>query len=393
VSALERWIARKLLELRGHPPVRLVLWTGEEIGVSDEPPVARIVIRDPKLLRGLLTRGELCFGDAYSDGRIEVEGDLVRMLKILFDVSGGSRLERMFLRLLSRSSNRNTLRGSRKNIHRHYDLGNDFYKLWLDERMVYTCAYFPTRETTLEEAQLAKMEHVCRKVALRPGDRVVEAGCGWGSLALYMARNHGATVRAYNISQEQVDWAREQAQRGGLADRVEFIADDYRNISGTYDVFMSVGMLEHVGKENYRELGRIIDRSLHESGRGLIHSIGRHRPRPLSAWIEQRIFPGSYSPTLREMVEFLEPFDFAVLDVENLRLHYEKTLEHWLERFEKNADAVGGMFDERFTRAWRLYLSGSIAAFHTSSLQLFQVAFARTRRNELPWTRANLYAD
>jgi cyclopropane-fatty-acyl-phospholipid synthase len=171
---------------------------------------------------------------------------------------------------------------------------------------------------------------------------------------------------------------------------VEFVEDDYRAVRGTYDAFASVGMLEHVGQEHYRELGGVIDRCLTDSGRGLIHSIGRSRPRESSQWIRRRIFPGSYIPTLREMASVLEPYDFAVLDVENLRLHYARTLQHWLERFEKSAERVGEMFDERFVRAWRLYLSGSIASFLSGSMQLFQISFARNA-SETSWTRAHLY--
>jgi cyclopropane-fatty-acyl-phospholipid synthase len=230
-------------------------------------------------------------------------------------------------------------------------------------------------------------------VALRPGQRVVEAGCGWGALALYMARHHGVQVRAFNISSEQIAFAREQASRAGLNHRVEFIEDDYRNLNGTYDVFLSVGMLEHVGTEHYAELGRVIDRCLPAHGLGLIHTIGRNRPARLNAWVEKHIFPGGYPPTLGEMQAIFEPFDFSVLDVENLRLHYERTAAAWLQRFERAAEQVAARFDERFVRAWRLYLSGTTVAFRTSLLQLFQVVFARGKSNEIPWTRAAVYGE
>jgi cyclopropane-fatty-acyl-phospholipid synthase len=287
----------------------------------------------------------------------------------------------------------NTLSASRKNIHEHYDIGNDFYRVWLDDRMQYTCAYFPLPSTTLEEAQIAKMDHVCRKLMLKPGETVVEAGCGWGTLALHMAKRYGVKVKAYNISQQQVASAHERAKAEGLDDRVNYIEDDYRNIKGTFDAFVSIGMLEHVGAQYYRELGRIIGRSLKDDGRGLIHSIGRNKAEPMNPWLERRIFPGSYSPTLREMMEIFEPSGFSILDVENLRLHYAKTLEHWLERFEQAKERIGTMFDEKFIRMWRLYLAGSIATFTAGDLQLFQVVFARPHKNDLPWTRAHLYAE
>jgi cyclopropane-fatty-acyl-phospholipid synthase len=397
VTATERWLVHKLLELAGRPPLAVRLWNGEEItaesGERTAPPLARVWLRDRGALWRLAVHPDLHFGDLYSTGRVEVEGDLVRFLETAY--SGVAAHTPPWLRRLRDYWSRpraNTPAGSRENIHHHYDLGNDFYALWLDrEAMQYTCAYFPDPAMTLEQAQIAKMDHVCRKLQLKPGDRVIEAGCGWGGLARHMARHYGVTVRAYNISHEQIAYARAKAAEEGLADRVEYIEDDYRNITGRCDVFVSVGMLEHVGKENYAVLGAVIDRVLTDEGRGLIHTIGRNRPAPMNAWIERRIFPGAYPPTLREMMDIFEPNGFSVLDVENLRLHYAKTLEHWLARFEAHAAEIERRFDRRFVRAWRLYLAGSIAAFTTGSLQLFQVVFARARNNALPWSRAHLY--
>jgi cyclopropane-fatty-acyl-phospholipid synthase len=388
-TGFERRLLRRILEELGSPAVRAILWDGSEIRASGEAPVATMRLADRATLFGLLARPELAFGDAYAEGRITVDGDFVRLLETVFRASPDIWFLPRWLRV--RRTRRNTLFGSKRNIHHHYDIGNDFYRLWLDEEMVYTCAYFHTPEVSLEDAQRAKMDHVCRKVALRPGERVVEAGCGWGSLALHMARHYGVTVRAYNISHEQILYAREAAARAGLEDRVEYVEDDYRNIAGTYDVFMSVGMLEHVGKENYRRLGAVIDRCLTDAGRGLVHTIGRNRPSPTSEWIARRIFPGAYIPSLGEMMEIFEPRDLSVLDVENLRLHYALTLRHWLDRFEKSAAEIARRFDERFVRAWRLYLSSSIAAFLSGGTQLFQVVFARGRTNEIPWTRERVY--
>jgi cyclopropane-fatty-acyl-phospholipid synthase len=285
----------------------------------------------------------------------------------------------------------NTRAGSRHNIHTHYDLGNDFYKLWLDPALVYTCAYFPSPGVTLEEAQAAKMDYVCRKLRLQPGETVAEAGCGWGAQALHMARNYGVMVKAFNVSHEQILYARERARDERLDHQVEFIEDDYRNITGKFDAFVSVGMLEHVGLAHYRELGKVIQRSLGETGRGLLHFIGRTKPAPLSRWIRKRIFPGAFVPTLKQALTVLEPMDFDVQDVENLRWHYAKTLEHWLERFEKSKSQVEAMYDSRFVRTWRLYLAGSLAAFRAGTLQLFQIVFTGARCPPISSTRARLY--
>ena len=395
VSAAERWLARRMLQSMGSPPVRMVLCSGEEIPASGPPPVARMLIRDRATLRKLILKPNLGFGDGYSDGRIEVEGDLTEFLEAVYRARSAARKRVGLLgKIISRwrqPTRSNTLRGSRANIHHHYDIGNDFYKLWLDEQLVYTCAYFPTPQVTLEQAQVAKMDHVCRKLWLRPGETVVEAGCGWGALGLHMAKRYGVKVKAFNISPEQIAYARQRAKQEGLSSRAEFIQDDYRTISGRFDVFVSVGMLEHVGTDHYHELGRVVDGCLGPCGRGMIHSIGQNEPGKLSPWLTRRIFPGAYAPSLREMTEVLEPWGFSVLDVENLRLHYAQTLRHWLRRFEAAAGAVAEMFDGRFVRIWRLYLAGSVAAFATGGLQLFQMVFARPGLNEIPWTRARLY--
>jgi cyclopropane-fatty-acyl-phospholipid synthase len=395
VRAPERWLVRRLLKAVGDPPLGIILWDGQEIRGGEGRLVARVAIHDRPTLLRLIANPYLHFGDAYAVGQVQVEGDLVALLETVYR-AGAAReqpsgaLRRTFDRLC-RHVHSNTLAGSRDNIHHHYDIGDDFYKLWLDRELVYTCAYFPTRDCSLEEAQVAKMDLVCRKLWLRPGEAVVEAGCGWGALALYMARHYGVTAKAYNVSHEQIKHARQRASAEGLAGRVEFIEDDYRTIRGRFDAFVSVGMLEHVGTDHYQELGAVIDRCRAPAGRGLLHSIGRDRPGRINPWIERRIFPGAQPPGLIEILGVLDPQKFSVLDVENLRLHYALTLNHWRARFDAAAGGVARMFDERFVRAWRLYLAGSEAAFNAGTLQLFQVLFARHAVNSIPWTRERLW--
>lgn len=393
--SVEGRLLRRLLSTLGDAPVRMTLWDGESVSPGEAACVAGIRIADRSSLFKLFLNPDLYLGEAYAEGSIEVEGDLVRFIEAVFLhrrkatapwFGGRSRVAQWLNR-----SRPNSQSSARWNVHQHYDLGNEFYRLWLDRQMVYTCAYFPDPAMTLEEAQVAKMDHVCRKLRLGPRDTVVEAGCGWGALALHMATRYGARVRAFNISREQIAYARERARALDVGNRVEFIEDDYRNIHGRYHAFVSIGMLEHVGRDHHDELGRVIDRCLDRDGRGLIHSIGQNQGKALNPWIEKRIFPGAYPPTLSEIAAMLEPRAFSVIDVENLRLHYALTLEHWLRRFEDAHERVGGMFDERFVRSWRLYLAGSLAAFRTGELELFQVLFTREGSNDVPWTRAALY--
>ncbi len=393
VYGTDRWLVHSFLHAIGDPVMRVVLWDGKSIPETTSSSAVGMVVNDRATLVRLLTNPLLHFGDDYSAGRIEIEGGLVRFMETAYRaLAKAPKYRRISDPAAYRRNqpNLNSLPESRQNIHCHYDIGNDFYKLWLDAEMLYTCAYFPDPAASLEDAQIAKMDLVCRKLRLQPGQSVVEAGCGWGGLARYMARQYGVNVKAYNISHEQIVYARQRARAEGLEGMVEYIEDDYRNITGTYDAFVSVGMLEHVGPDHYQELGRVIDRSLTEQGVGLIHTIGQNCAAPMSPWFLQRIFPGSYPPTIREMMTIFEPWGFTVLDVENLRLHYAKTCEHWLERFEQNKNRVREMFDEVFIRAWRLYLSGCVANFRTGTLQLFQVVFSRPGNNQLPWTRAHL---
>ncbi len=395
ISSLEKWLLRNLIKTIGDPPLRVVLWDGKEIFRTDPEPNTGMIIHSRAALWRLLSNPGLQFGDEYCAGHIDVEGGLVNFVETLHRarplLSDTSHLKRLVMALLNRPR-RNTLLGSRENIQHHYDIGNDFYRLWLDQELQYTCAYFPDPGMSLEAAQVAKVDHVCRKLQLKPGEQVVEAGCGWGATALHMARHYGVSVKAFNISHEQIVAARQLAKAEGLQSQVEFIEDDYRNITGRFDAFVSIGMLEHVGVEHYRDLGEVINRTLSPSGRGLIHSIGQTQAEAFNAWVEKRIFPGAYPPTLQQMLSVLEPWAFSVLDVENLRLHYAKTTAHWLTRFEQHADEIETMFDEAFVRAWRLYLSLSIASFNTGALQLFQVLFTRRGNNDLPWSRAYLYA-
>ncbi len=393
-NPIDKFLLKRIHLAIGQAPIRLE-FSREKSAPPDGTDVDTIVIHDRRVLARMALDPEIGFGDAYMEGRIEVKGNLVHVLESVFPAMRTLKKRSWYYRLISswlRRVQANTLNGSATNIHHHYDLNAEFYKLWLDSRLVYTCAYFPTPSATLEEAQLAKLDYVCRKVQLQPGEIVVDAGCGWGALALHMVKHYGVRVKAFNISGEQIRYARTQAQKEGLNGQVEFIEDDYRNISGRFDAFLSVGMLEHVGREHYSELGDVIHRAIGDSGRGLIHFIGRNRPQAFSAWTRKRIFPGAYVPALREAVEIFEPQGYTVLDVENLRPHYAKTLEYWLARYEQSVDRVSEMFGPEFVRAWRLYLAGSVASFRTGNLQLFQIVFAGSACRQIPWTRAHLYA-
>jgi len=394
-SRFDMWLLRRLHSSLGNPQIRITLRNSLQVSPQGASPIANIVIQDRRTLLQMLLDPQLGFGDAYTAGRVTVEGNLVAMLETVFRSMSAmeshgwySRSVSPFLAFLQRNSRQ----GARKNIHRHYDLDANFFRLWLDSQLVYSGAYFSSSSLTLEEAQVAKMDYICRKLNLQRGERVVDIGCGWGALALHMARHYGVNVKAVSNSHEQIVWARRRAAELCLTHEVEFIEDDYRNISTQCDALVSVGMLEHVGEGHYRDMGRVIHRVLDSAGRGLIQTIGRNQPCPFNLWTRKRVFPGTYAPTLRQAMDLFEPEDLSVVDVENLRPHYALTLEHWLERFEESSAKVSEMFGPEFVRLWRLYLAGSIAGFRTGSLQHFQILFARKAYQGIPWTRAKLYA-
>ena len=380
-DGLRTWLAHRLcVDALG---LDIVLPGGACLPRRGGVALATVRIRDRTTLLHLAWDPETAFATAYTSGRLEVEGELEPLLERI-SVASRDWPERWWQGWTLFDGSRDRVRES---IHQHYDLGNEFYRLWLDRDLVYTCAYFEQPDMSLEAAQTAKLDLVCRKLNLQPGETVVEAGCGWGALALHMAKHYGVHVRAFNISHEQIKYARARAEREGVA-HVDFFEQDYRDIDGTCDAFVSVGMLEHVGVAHFAALGDVIGRVLRPDGRGLLHFIGRNQPRPLSKWIRDNVFPGAYPPTLDEVsVGVLRPANLSVLDVENLRLHYALTLAHWLQRYEQHRNEVARQHGDAFVRMWRMYLAGSQAAFATGGMQLFQILFARGETNQVPWTR------
>lgn len=389
----ERSLLPWLLHRVGDPVVTLELWDGTAACTTSRS-IGRIRLNSPSALRRLLLSPDVGFGEAYMEGELSVTGDLIEVLTEVNLGLGRRTAIRPHVSWHQKLWNQmaHTFSRSLANVVHHYDLGNHFYQLWLDPQLVYTCAYYVTPQMSLTEAQTAKLDYVCRKLRLQPGERVAEAGCGWGALALHMARHYGVTVDAWNLSREQIAYARDRAQREGLSDRVTFHQDDYRHMTGQFDAVVSIGMLEHVGVERYAGFSQLLHQILAPHGRGLIHSIGRNWARPLDRWTTKYIFPGAAPGSLRQMQDLFETGAFCVHDVENLRLHYARTCADWLANFEQAATRVQDLLGEKFVRMWRLYLAASSAAFLSGDLQLFQIVFARSTNNELPITRGDWYS-
>ncbi|WP_188611069.1 SAM-dependent methyltransferase [Chelatococcus reniformis] len=367
---------------------RLVL-TDADGGVhpfgGDGPgPQVRLSLHDRALHTKLAFNPELYAAEAYMDGTLTfAEGSSVYDLLNLFSENrkglgsaGSQQMLRRAWRVARRWQQANPVGVAAKNARHHYDLSTDLYRLFLDEGLNYSCAFFERPQTdTLEEAQLAKLARITAKLGLRPGHTVAEIGSGWGSLAIHIARTSGAHVVAINVSPEQIKIARERAAAAGVADRVEFREMDYRNLTGRFDRVVSVGMMEHVGIGHFDAyFGKIRD-LLGEGGYGLIHCIGRMSPPgTTSPFIRKYIFPGGYVPALSEVFAATERQGLWVADMEVLRLHYHHTIRHWRQRFTANRAAAAAIYDERFCRMWEFYLAAVEFGFLTGSNMVFQVA-------------------
>ncbi len=366
-------------------------------GQAQAAPV-QVTLADPNLPRRLLLSPEIALGEAYMGGGLRVGQDDLEGLLTLGITNRDQGGQLAHWRLLDEVDNvmrwyrqLNPLRRARENVAHHYDLSGALYDLFLDADRQYSCAYFPTGTETLEDAQRAKKSHIARKLAVRPGDHVLDIGCGWGGMALTLARDYGARVTGITLSEEQLKIATERVRAAGLDDRVEIRLQDYRLTQGPFDRVVSVGMFEHVGVPNYRTYFRKVRELLTEDGIALIHTIGRSAPpRATSPWITKYIFPGGYVPSMSEVNRAIEKERLWIADVEVWRLHYARTLKHWYDRFSARRDEAAALYDERFVRMWRYYLKASEITFRAGWQAVFQFQLSR-RIDAVPVTRDYLY--
>jgi cyclopropane-fatty-acyl-phospholipid synthase len=350
-------------------------------------PAACIALRDARTVRRVASDPGLCFGEAYMDGGLMPVGcNIYDVLDVLLgnigqDIShplmGAWEQVRGATRLLRQLNRRPA---ARRHVAHHYDLDERLYRLFLDQDMQYSCAYFAHESETLEQAQLAKKHHIAAKLDLRrPGLSVLDIGCGWGGMALTLAGDFGARVTGITLSEAQLRTCRDRAAAAGLDDRVTFRLRDYRDEDGVFDRIVSVGMLEHVGIANYRAYFDAVRRCLAPDGVALIHTIGRSQgPGNTARWLEKYIFPGGYSPALSELAPHFERPDLVLTDVEVLRLHYARTIRLWRERFSRNRDVIASLYDERFCRMFEFYLAGAELTFRHEGHVNFQLQFSRS---------------
>ncbi len=361
---------------------------GKEYRIGEGGPAFTVAIKKPIPMSALMTSTSLALGEAYMDGALEIEGDLYDALDHFLGQMGKFSTDTSALKKLIFTSK--SKKNQQKEVQSHYDIGNDFYKLWLDDTMSYSCGYFQNEDDTLTQAQMGKVDHILKKLDLHEGMHLLDVGCGWGYLLLEAAKKYGVHGLGITLSKEQYKAFQDRIEEEGLEGLLEVRLMDYRDLpkhGRQFDRVVSVGMVEHVGRGDYEEFMQCVQSVLEPGGVFLLHFISALKEYPGDAWIKRYIFPGGVVPSLREIIHIAGDMRFYTVDVESLRRHYNKTLLCWNENFQEHRGEVVDMFDERFARMWELYLCACAATFMNGIIDLHQIVFTNDVNNELPMTK------
>lgn len=388
-------IVKSIAEHLSDKPFDLEYWDGEIIKYGEGEPEFKLIIKNFPSKKELLSDPSVALGEAYMKGDIDIEGDLQKFFESIIRNKDSFMNKNTVFRLASKIKAPSLMK-SKKDIAHHYDIGNDFYSLWLDKTMSYSCGYFKNPTDTLYDAQMNKIYHILKKLNLKEGQHLLDIGCGWGYLIIEAAKLYKVKALGITLSEEQFKKAKERIKQEGLEDLVDVQLMDYRNLEKSnleFDRIVSVGMAEHVGHANLPLFFKNVDSVLKESGLFLLHNITNLVETEGNKWITTYIFPGGYLPTLREELNIAADINFRTLDVESLRLHYMKTLEEWCKNFMNHLDEERHMFDDEFLRMWHLYLATCAAAFHYWDIDIHQILFSKGINNTLPMTRKYLYED
>lgn len=385
-KAEEKAMVEFLSKFDDHP--FLVKFADHEYKIGEGEPTFTVRLKKAIPVSDLLNSTSIALGEAYMDGNLDIEGDLYQALDHFLGQMGKFSTDEKALKKLIHTSL--SKKNQEKEVTSHYDIGNDFYKLWLDETMSYSCAYFKNPTDTLYDAQIHKVDYILQKLHLEEGMTLLDIGCGWGFLLIEAAKKYKIHGTGITLSHEQRAEFQRRIEEEGLQDYLTVERMDYRDLPKTgkqFDRVVSVGMVEHVGRENYQLFHDCVKDVLKDGGVYLLHFISALKEHPGDAWIKKYIFPGGVIPSLREMIGAMAEDDFHVLDVENLRLHYNKTLLCWVKNYHEHLEEVSKMFDERFIRMWDMYLSACAATFHNGIIDLHQILATKGINNDLPMTR------
>jgi cyclopropane-fatty-acyl-phospholipid synthase len=376
-------------------------WDGETQVFNSElksKPAFKIVFSEKLSLNEIRKSPQLKLAEAYMEEKINFEGDIKKLIETagdnVFELMEEIKKYKVDQPLNFQTSD--SLAEEEAGVRKHYDLGNDFFKLWQDETMTYSCAYFKDENDELKKAQLQKLDHVLKKLNLKPGERLLDIGCGWGSLALRAAEKYGVGVMGITLSKEQEIEAKKRAAEAGLADKIEIRRQDYRRLAEEeqkFDKIVSVGMFEHVGKDNIPQYFEAVDKMLKNRGLSLLHSITHLKEKPTHPWLQKYIFPWGYIPSLREIVWELPEKNFHLVDVEDIGYHYSLTAERWLDNYEEVSQEVKGKFDDHFYRMWQTFLMGAVFTFRFASTSVHQLLFSKGKNTDLPLTRDYIYQN
>ncbi|ODA42458.1 cyclopropane-fatty-acyl-phospholipid synthase family protein [Desulfosporosinus sp. BG] len=389
---IDKAFYRSLMKNLFADPCEVKFWDGEVINYGQGMPQFRIDFNEPIAKAELINDPSLAFGEGYMFKKIDIVGSVQKVIESLYKNQDSFLHQNnsydKFFKILSSS-----IQKSKENIQFHYDLGNDFYSLWLDETMTYSCAYFKSHEDSLLQAQKNKVAHILRKLNLHPGQTLLDIGCGWGELILTAAKTYQVKALGITLSSEQYYKTAERIKNEGLQELAEVQLIDYRELKGrTFDRVVSVGMVEHVGKDQLKAYFSAVKSLLNEAGVSLLHCITGYEESGTNSWINKYIFPGGYIPSVQELVSLMAVNKFYLIDLESLREHYTRTLEHWAQNFENALSIIMKMKDETFIRMWRLYLNSCAASFHCGNIDLHQFLFTKGVNNTLPLTRTYMHS-
>lgn len=368
----------------------LKLWDGSEEVYGEGEPKFKIIFNEPIPKADIIKDPSIAFGEEYMAKKLDIEGSIQDVIESLYNSKSsflGNEKYAPFIKMI-----KNNIKNSKKNIEFHYDVGNDFYKLWLDDTMTYSCGYFKSKSDTLTDAQKNKVNHILKKLNLKEGETLLDIGCGWGELIITAAKKYKVKAMGVTLSNQQFEKVKKRIENEGLNEFVTVELRDYREIKNKkFDRIVSVGMLEHVGKDHLQEYFSTVSELLNEKGVSLLHCITNTSDGGTNSWINKYIFPGGYVPSIQELVNYMSEKNFNIVDVENLRLHYGKTLECWAENFENSMPEIKKIKDETFIRMWRMYLNSCAASFNCGNINIHQFLFTKGVNNELPWTREYMY--